>query len=221
MALPNADHALRRRHGLVGFAALAFPVHFAIQGDPAFLAPHPPAVRRKLRVPPEGTLGCGRNVRVAAHVAVTEFHLQLDGAGPHVDAGQVVSHHEMGHALTAQAPPGSETAHGVSIRSQGIDPLGYELQSRDDGPARVSRSELPNKFAVPLGGRAAWKLEFDACGRATTVPSCTHVRRRWLDKEALDHAKLAALTAGPKRGRCASARQRPRAQAHRPGCAHR
>jgi cell division protease FtsH len=68
---------------------------------------------------------------------------------------EVVAHHEMGHALVALTLPGTDKVHKVSIIPRGIGSLGYTIQRPTEDRYLMTRSELENKMAVLLGGRAA------------------------------------------------------------------
>ena len=101
---------------------------------------------------------------------------------------QVVAYHEMGHALTALALPGSDAVHKVSIVPHGIGALGYTLQRPSEDRALVSRSELMNKIAVLLGGRAAEKLVFDelSTGAADDIAKATDIARDMVMRYGMD-----------------------------------
>ena len=71
---------------------------------------------------------------------------------------EVVAYHEMGHALTELALPGTDPVHKVSIIPRGIGALGYTIQRLTEDRFLMTREELENKIAVLLGGRAAEKL---------------------------------------------------------------
>jgi cell division protease FtsH len=73
---------------------------------------------------------------------------------------EVVAYHEMGHALTALALPGSDPVHKVSIIPRGIGALGYTIQRPTEDRFLMTREELEQKIMVLLGGRAAEKLVF-------------------------------------------------------------
>jgi cell division protease FtsH len=72
----------------------------------------------------------------------------------------IVAHHEMGHALVAMSLPGTDPVQKVSIIPRGLGALGYTLQRPTEDRFLISRSELANRLAVLLGGRAAEWLVF-------------------------------------------------------------
>ena len=73
---------------------------------------------------------------------------------------EVVAYHEIGHALTALALPGTDPVHKVSIIPRGIGALGYTIQRPTEDRFLMTREELERKIMVLLGGRAAEKLVF-------------------------------------------------------------
>ncbi len=90
---------------------------------------------------------------------------------------RVVAYHELGHAMVALALPGTDEVHKVSIIPRGIGALGYTIQRPTEDRYLMTRSELQNKMAVLLGGRAAEQMIFeeistgasDDLGRATDI----------------------------------------------------
>jgi cell division protease FtsH len=71
---------------------------------------------------------------------------------------RTVAVHEMGHALVAMTLPGTDPVHKISIIPRGIGALGYTMQRPTEDRYLASRSELRNRLAVLLGGRAAEAL---------------------------------------------------------------
>jgi cell division protease FtsH len=92
---------------------------------------------------------------------------------------EMVAYHEMGHALVALAIPGSDPVHKVSIIPRGIGSLGYTIQRPTEDRFLMSRSELENKMAVLLGGRAAEQIVFDehSTGAADDLAKVTDIAR--------------------------------------------
>lgn len=73
---------------------------------------------------------------------------------------EIVAHHEMGHAIVAMSLPGTDPVQKISIIPRGIAALGYTMQVPTDDRFLMSRSELLNKIASLLGGRAAEEIAF-------------------------------------------------------------
>lgn len=69
-----------------------------------------------------------------------------------------VAHHEIGHALVALSIPGVDAVHKISIIPRGIAALGYTMQLPTEDRFLMTYSELKNKIAVLLGGRAAEEI---------------------------------------------------------------
>jgi len=101
---------------------------------------------------------------------------------------EVVAYHEMGHALTALALPGTDEVHKVSIIPRGIGALGYTIQRPTDDRYIMTRGELENRIAVLLGGRAAEKLVFDhlSTGAADDLAKVTDIARSMAMRFGMD-----------------------------------
>ena len=78
---------------------------------------------------------------------------------------RIIAYHELGHAMTALALPGTDTVHKISIIPRGIGALGYTIQRPTEDRYLMTRAELENKMTVLLGGRAA---EFAVFGHLST-----------------------------------------------------
>ena len=72
----------------------------------------------------------------------------------------IVAYHEVGHAIVAFSLPGTEPVQKISIIPRGIAALGYTLQVPTEDRFLMTKSELLNKIAVFLGGRAAETVVF-------------------------------------------------------------
>ncbi len=92
---------------------------------------------------------------------------------------EIVAHHEMGHAIVAMALPGTDPVQKVSIIPRGIAALGYTMQRPTEDRFLLSRSELANRMAVLLGGRAAESLVFAevSTGAADDLVRATDIAR--------------------------------------------
>ncbi|MCX5843052.1 MAG: ATP-dependent zinc metalloprotease FtsH, partial [Deltaproteobacteria bacterium] len=73
---------------------------------------------------------------------------------------QIVAYHEMGHALVALSLPGTDPVQKISIIPRGIAALGYTMQVPTEDRFLMKRTELLNKIACLLGGRAAEEIIF-------------------------------------------------------------
>ncbi len=73
---------------------------------------------------------------------------------------ETVAYHEMGHALVALSLPGTDPVQKISIIPRGIAALGYTMQVPTEDRFLMTRTELQNKIATLLGGRAAEEIVF-------------------------------------------------------------
>jgi cell division protease FtsH len=92
---------------------------------------------------------------------------------------RTVAYHEMGHALVATGIPGSDPIHKISIIPRGIGALGYTMQRPTEDRFLMSRSELEDKLAVLLGGRAAEHIAIGeySTGAADDLAKATEIAR--------------------------------------------
>ncbi|WP_457590019.1 ATP-dependent zinc metalloprotease FtsH [Jiella marina] len=89
-----------------------------------------------------------------------------------------VAYHEMGHALVAAGLPGVDPVEKVSIVPRGVGALGYTMQRPTEDRFLLATSELKNRIAVLMGGRAAEALIFDgdvSTGAADDLQRATDV----------------------------------------------
>jgi cell division protease FtsH len=73
---------------------------------------------------------------------------------------EIVAYHEVGHALVALSLPGTDPVRKISIIPRGVAALGYTMQVPTGDRFLMSKSELLNRIAVALGGRAAEEIHF-------------------------------------------------------------
>ena len=73
---------------------------------------------------------------------------------------ETVAYHEMGHALVALSLPGTDPVQKISIIPRGIAALGYTMQVPTGDRFLMRKTELENKVASLLGGRAAEEIIF-------------------------------------------------------------
>ncbi|MEN9314034.1 MAG: ATP-dependent zinc metalloprotease FtsH [Pseudomonadota bacterium] len=101
---------------------------------------------------------------------------------------RTVAYHEMGHALVAMSIAGSDPVHKVSIIPRGIGALGYTIQRPTEDRFLMTRSELENKMAVLLGGRAAEALVFGevSTGAADDLVKVTDIARSMVMRFGMD-----------------------------------
>jgi cell division protease FtsH len=92
---------------------------------------------------------------------------------------EIVAYHESGHALVSWMLPHSQPVHKVSIIPRGVAALGYTLQLPLEDRYLMTRSELRDKIAGLLGGRAAEGVVFDelSTGAADDLRQATAIAR--------------------------------------------
>ena len=92
---------------------------------------------------------------------------------------EIVAFHEMGHAIVAMALPGTDPVQKVSIIPRGIAALGYTMQRPTEDRFLLSQSELANRMAVLLGGRASESIIFEeiSTGAADDLVRATDIAR--------------------------------------------
>ena len=73
---------------------------------------------------------------------------------------EIVAYHELGHAVVALSLPGTDPVQKISIIPRGIAALGYTLQVPTEDRFLMSKSELLNKIATLMGGRASEEIIF-------------------------------------------------------------
>jgi len=76
-----------------------------------------------------------------------------------------VAYHECGHAIVASVLPHADPVRRVSIIPRGIAALGYTIQLPTEERYLLTKSELHDRMAVMLGGKAAEEIIF---GEAST-----------------------------------------------------
>jgi cell division protease FtsH len=89
-----------------------------------------------------------------------------------------VANHEMGHALVASSLPGVDPVLKVSIIPRGVGALGYTIQRPTEDRFLLAASDLENRIAVLMGGRAAENLVFDgevSTGAADDLQRATEI----------------------------------------------
>ena len=97
---------------------------------------------------------------------------------------EIVAHHELGHAFVAQALPGCDPVHKISIIPRGIGALGYTIQRPTEDRYLMTREELEAKMAVLLGGRAAEHVVFGhfSTGAADDLAKATDIARNMVTR---------------------------------------
>jgi cell division protease FtsH len=100
-----------------------------------------------------------------------------------------VAFHEMGHALVAATLPGVDPVHKVSIIPRGVGALGYTIQRPTEDRFLLGQTNLENRIAVLMGGRAAEQLVFDgevSTGAADDLQRATEVALEMVTRFGMD-----------------------------------
>lgn len=111
-----------------------------------------------------------------------------------------VAFHEMGHALVASDLPGVDPVQKVSIIPRGVGALGYTMQRPTEDRFLLTVTELKNRLAVLLGGRAAERLIFDgdvSTGAADDLQRATEMAVEMVTKYGMD-ATIGQRTYAPR-----------------------
>ena len=100
----------------------------------------------------------------------------------------VVAHHEMGHALVAMTLPGTDPVQKVSIIPRGMGALGYTIQRPLEDRYLMEQSELLNRMAVLLGGRASESVIFGeiSTGASDDLAKATEIARNMVVRYGMD-----------------------------------
>jgi cell division protease FtsH len=118
----------------------------------------------------------------------------------------ITAYHEGGHALVAAALPGNDPVHKVTILPRGRA-LGYTMVLPDEDKYSQTRSEMLDKLAYMLGGRAAEEMVFHdpTTGAGNDIEKATSVARAMVTQygmtERLGAIKLGEGNAEPFMGR--------------------
>ncbi|HSN13265.1 MAG TPA: ATP-dependent zinc metalloprotease FtsH [Anaeromyxobacteraceae bacterium] len=108
---------------------------------------------------------------------------------------EIVAHHELGHAIVAAALPGTDPVHKISIIPRGIGSLGYTIQRPTEDRYLMTRTELENKMAVLLGGRAAEQLVYGhlSTGASDDLSKVTDIARNMVTRYGMAPAELGPI----------------------------
>ncbi len=92
---------------------------------------------------------------------------------------EIVAYHEIGHALVAMSLPGTDPVQKITIIPRGIAALGYTMQVPTEDRYLMKKTELLNKIATLLGGRAAEEIVFKdiSTGAHNDLAKATEIAR--------------------------------------------
>jgi len=93
---------------------------------------------------------------------------------------EIVSYHEMGHALVGYGLSQEDKIHKVSIIPHGIGSMGHTIQHPTEDRYLMTKEDLENKMSVLMAGRASEMLIF---GKLTTGASDDFVKATNIARE--------------------------------------
>jgi len=112
----------------------------------------------------------------------------------------ITAYHEGGHALVAAALPGTDPVHKVTILPRGRA-LGYTMVLPDEDKYSQTRSEMLDKLAYMLGGRAAEEMVFHdpTTGAGNDIEKATNLARAMVTQYGMTE-RLGAIKLGDAQG---------------------
>ena len=112
----------------------------------------------------------------------------------------ITAYHEGGHALVAAALPGTDPVHKVTILPRGRA-LGYTMVLPDEDKYSQTRSEMLDKLAYMLGGRAAEEMVFHdpTTGAGNDIEKATALARAMVTQYGMTE-RLGAIKLGEANG---------------------
>jgi len=116
---------------------------------------------------------------------------------------KIVAYHEMGHAIVALSLPGTEPVQKISIVPRGIAALGYTMQVPTEDRFLMQKTELLNKIATLLGGRAAEEIIFEdiSTGAHNDLSRATDIARSMVKEYGMSSKVGQVYFAREKRAR--------------------
>ncbi|MHB8142569.1 MAG: ATP-dependent zinc metalloprotease FtsH [Thermoleophilia bacterium] len=108
----------------------------------------------------------------------------------------ITAYHEVGHAMVGHFLPNADPIHKVSVISRG-QALGYTISLPQEDRFLVSKSELLDRLASMLGGRAAEEIQFDevTSGAANDLQQATAIAKQMIMRYGMSE-KLGPRTFG-------------------------
>ena len=109
---------------------------------------------------------------------------------------EIVAYHELGHAIVAMTLPETDPVQKISIVPRGIAALGYTMQVPTEDRFLMRRTELLNRIATLLGGRAAEEIIFDdiSTGAHNDLSRATDIARSKPSRVRSSKALAAAIS---------------------------
>ena len=97
---------------------------------------------------------------------------------------EIVSYHEVGHALVAALQTNSAPVHKITIIPRTSGALGYTMQVEEGERFLMSKEEMANKIATLTGGRAAEEIIFHSMttGASNDIEQATKLARAMITR---------------------------------------
>ncbi len=111
---------------------------------------------------------------------------------------KITAYHEAGHAIVSHFQKHTDTVHRISIVSRGMA-LGYTLIPPDRDRLHVTKTELIERIAVMMGGRAAEELVFNeiTTGASNDFDQATNIARNMVTDYGM--SAIGQINLGPTR----------------------
>ena len=108
----------------------------------------------------------------------------------------ITAYHEMGHAIVGHFLEGNDPVHKISVISRG-QALGYTLSMPSEDTYLTTRTQLRDRLAMTLGGRAAEELVFNevTTGAANDLEKVTATAKSMIMRYGMSE-KLGPRTLG-------------------------
>ena len=92
---------------------------------------------------------------------------------------EIVSYHEIGHALVATLLKNTEPVQKITIVPRTMGALGYVMQVPEEEKYLMKKGELISEITTLLGGRAAEEISFDdvTTGASNDIEKATSIAR--------------------------------------------
>lgn len=101
---------------------------------------------------------------------------------------KIVAYHETGHALVGLSLPGAGPVQKITIVPRGIAALGYTLNVPTEERFLMRKTELLDRIAMALGGRAAEEIVFGdvSTGAHNDLLKATEIARKMVTQYGMD-----------------------------------
>ena len=115
---------------------------------------------------------------------------------------EIVAYHELGHAIVALGLPGTDPVQKITIIPRGIAALGYTMQVPTEDRFLMKKTELLNRIATLLGGRAAEEIIFSdiSTGAHNDLSRATDIARSMVTQYGMSVKAGQVYLAREKRG---------------------